>query len=147
MKLFFNIPYLKDIFTFLGVPLIILFIVFFFSIGIYYFKTKKKDEKYYYNMKFYSLLFAVVVCAFLLAISIAFSINFVKDMYFDNLLMQYKVLYIFISLFPVFPLVFLIMYMVLFYKSHKQKKYSYVTDNVLVIDKDGKEKYVEIEVI
>lgn len=147
MNMFFGVPYLKEIFIFLGIPLLVLFIAFFLGIGIYSIKTKKKDENYHYNMKFYSLLFAVVVCAFLLAISMAFSFNFIKDIDFNSLLSQYQILYIFILIFPIFPLIFLVMYMVLLYKCHKRKKHFYMTDSVLVIDKYGKEKYVEIEVI
>lgn len=147
MNMFFGVPYLKEIFIFLGIPLLVLFIAFFLGIGIYSIKTKKKDENYHYNMKFYSLLFAVVVCAFLLAISIAFSLNFTKSMDYNSLLRQYQILYIFILIFPLFSLMFLIMYMMLLFKCHKKKKHPYTIDSVLVIDKDGKEKHVEIEVI
>lgn len=146
-NIFFDALYLKEIFIFLGIPLFVMFVVFFIGACIYSITKKKKDHNYHYTMKFYSLLFAVVVCAFLLAISIAFSFNLIKDMDYNTLLTQYKILYIFILIFPLFSLIFLIMYMVLLFKCHKKKKHLYETDDVLLIDEYENEKDSEEEVI
>lgn len=148
MKVIYDISSFRKAFFFLIIPLLVIIISFLIGITIYSVKSKKKDVRYHYNMNFYSLLLAIIVCSFLTAFSLGFSINFIKVIYSSHSVEQYQILYYLSFFFPLFPFVFLILFMILFYKNYMNKKRIYKMDDVLLLYDDDKENNKdEIEVI
>ena len=134
MKIIYDMPYFKEIIVFFAVPLLVVLLSFCIGLDIYSIKTKNKDAHYNYIMNFYSLLMAVIVCAFLTALSFGFSISFIKSLIEKNLVEQYKFLYYFGFAFPILPIVSLVFFMIKFYKNHKEKKHRYTIDNIKILD-------------
>lgn len=146
MKFEYNFSYLNKVIYFFAIPLIVIFLIFIIGLIIYSKKTKNKNNKYIYNMNFYSLLLAIIVCGFLTAFSIGFSINFSKSILSNKIIDNNNLLLCLSIIFPFIPFLFLILFIILFYKNLKSKKHNYVTDSISVL-KIEEEKNETDEVI
>ena len=125
MKIFYDIPYMKGIMTYVFVPVIIVVLLVGISLFVYSKKNKDHDDPHYnFVMDFWSSLIGIIITGTILAIAVGFSVAMTEKMQEYGLVEEKKMLYYLLKYFIVIPFIFVIWYIVKFLKTiyHKPKK-------------------------
>jgi len=112
-----------DLVKYVFVPVLIIVVVMGIAIFIYSGSIKEKDiNRYNYVTNFWTCLLANVVIGGLLAITIGFSVSITNSMVVYHLVDENRTFYYIVMALPLFPLAFLILYLVKFIKVVLNKK-------------------------
>ncbi len=125
MKIFYDIPYMKGIMTYVFVPVVIVVLLVGISLFVYSKKNKDHDDPHYnFVMDFWSSLIGIIITGTILAIAVGFSVAMTEKMQEYGLVEEKKMLYYLLKYFIVIPFIFVIWYIVKFLKTiyHKPKK-------------------------
>ena len=129
----FDLSLFLDLVKYVFVPVLIIVVVMGIAIFIYSGSIKEKDiNRYNYVTKFWTCLLANVVIGGLLAITIGFSVSITNSMVVYHLVDENRTFYYIVMALPLFPLAFLILYLVKFIKVvlNKKKDLDYITYKV-----------------
>lgn len=129
----FDLSLFLDLVKYVFVPVLIIVVVMGIAIFIYSGSIKEKDiNRYNYVTNFWTCLLANVVIGGLLAITIGFSVSITNSMVVYHLVDDNRTFYYIVMALPLFPLAFLILYIVKFIKVvlSKKKDLDYITYKV-----------------
>ncbi len=129
----FDLSLFLDLVKYVFVPVLIIVVVMGIAIFIYSGSIKEKDiNRYNYVTNFWTCLLANVVIGGLLAITIGFSVSITNSMVVYHLVDENRTFYYIVMALPLFPLAFLILYIVKFIKVvlSKKKDLDYITYKV-----------------
>lgn len=118
MKIFYDIPYLKVIMTYVLIPVVIIVLI--AGVCLFFYSKKQKDHEdphYNFVMDFWSSLIGIIVTAAILALAIGFSVAMTEKMREYHLVEEKKMLYYLLRYFVILPFVFVIWYIVKFIKT------------------------------
>lgn len=156
MKIFYDIPYMKDIMQYVLVPIVVVLIVVGVALFIYSKKVKDHDSpRYNFVMNFWSSLIGIVVTGAILAIAVGFSIAMTEKMHEYHLVEEKKMLYYLLKYFIVIPFVFVVWYVVkflktIYYKPKREKNVSALSNashevqNSIPVE-EAKEQAIEVK--
>lgn len=129
----FDLSLFLDLVKYVFIPVLIIVVIMGIAIFIYSGSIKEKDiKRYNYVTNFWTCLLANVIIGGLLAITIGFSISITNSMVVYHLVENNKTFYYIVMALPLFPLAFLILYIVKFIKVvlSKNKDLDYITYKV-----------------
>lgn len=111
----FDFSFFLELLKYIFLPVVIVVLVTGIAIAIYSASIKEKDiKRYNYVVSFWTCLLAVVIIGALTAITIGFSKSLTDSMIAYDLVANNQVFYNIVKFLPLFPLVFLILYIVKF---------------------------------
>lgn len=131
----FDLSLFMDLVKYVFIPVLIIVVIMGIAIFIYSGSIKEKDiQRYNYVTNFWTCLLANVVIGGLLAITIGFSVSITNSMVVYHLVEDNRTFYYIVMALPLFPLAFLILYIVKFIKvvlsKNKNRKEEYITYKV-----------------
>ena len=118
MVKFFFIP--KEVWYYVVVPIALIILVYF----IFWLFYRKRKDTYYYNYVVdyvYSTL-GIVFCALLLCLLLGYSIATIETLFETNLINQYLVIVILLTILPIIPACFLGYVIKIYVKNLKRKE-------------------------
>lgn len=124
----FNFSLLLKLGMYIFLPVIILIFLSWIAVALYSRKIKKDNiEKYYYIMNYWMSFIAIIITIALLIITIIYAYYFTDTMKNRNLVIQSRIIYHLVFVFPVIPFSFLIYYVVSLIKTrnayHQEKNF------------------------
>lgn len=131
----FDLSLFMDLVKYVFIPVLIIVVIMGIAIFIYSGSIKEKDiKRYNYVTNFWTCLLANVVIGGLLAITIGFSVSITNSMVVYHLVEDNRTFYYIVMALPLFPLAFLILYIVKFIKvvltKNKNMEEEYITYKV-----------------
>lgn len=127
MKIFYDIPYMKDIMLYVLIPVLAVIIIVGTCLFVYSNHHKDHDDPHYnFVMDFWSSLIGIIVTGAILAIAVGFSVAMTEKMREYGLVEEKKILYYLLKYFVILPFIFVFWYIVkflktIYYKPRKQK--------------------------
>ena len=116
---------MKVLLYYVIIPLLIILFLFFIGTKIYEHHNKDKDQnRTNFVINYWSNVMGIIFTAILLSVSIGFAVAFIENVRNLNAIEENIVLYYFFMVFPAFPLIFLIYYIVKFVLNLKRKEES-----------------------
>lgn len=107
----FDFSFFLELLKYIFIPVVIVVIVTGIAIAIYSSTIKEKDiKRYNYVVGFWSCLLAIVIIGALTAITIGFSKSLTDSMVAYDLVANNRMFYNIVKFLPLFPIVFLILY-------------------------------------
>lgn len=119
----FDLSLFLDLVKYVFIPVLIIVVIMGIAIFIYSGSIKEEDiKRYNYVTNFWSCLLANVIIGALLAITIGFSVSITNSMAVYHLIDDNRTFYYIVMALPLFPLVFLLLYIFKFIKVVLSKK-------------------------
>lgn len=150
MKIFYDIPYMKDIMQYVLIPIVMVIIVVGVALFIYSKKVEDHESpRYNFVMNFWSSLIGIVITGAILAIAVGFSFAMTEKMREYNLIEEKKMLYYLLKYFIIIPFIFVLWYIVkflktIYYKPKKEKQVAAPPLENAIVDNTSQEKAQEI---